>query len=502
MVTWIHMPGRDEHYENAAETVQRYLRNACGPKPRVSSELRLVPSHLASEGRFLPILHAARKLPWHERFKKWERWTVALADEDSKHQAYLIPPKLVRHSIPAEDALDTPNGQPGGWSAGLQTDTSVLFGHVLFSRLKEHSLSAASFKPATLDMSLSRTFLPTLPALGSLNLPNNLYEEGLWHTTTVVRFEPSLEVAAAPGLELRIEADNREIIRLVSLRAVRETLKTDVLFPTAAVDARLVQQRYFTLPGIDIGEHVPSILTFLSKSVLRPWDCKFSTPPVLLGVRLPRRLLDSAVPNDHNHTTATPTDIDMNGVPSVTDAAPVSIDYTLASIEVHRTVTAALDGLKLRYTSIQGDQRSGQRAELSLEAVRTTEAQARGEIDPAVAAVAAAKARARSGSGSGSGSGAAPVSADASADYFPPRTPQSLLLTPPSVDEYELADEEEVKEERAGLPKMDTHFLHTGVAVAQQPVEPRKPVTAEEFLRVASGIVNETSGLKWHLKRS
>ncbi|SPQ19694.1 550a54fb-33ab-4d36-ac77-174c6cc8d2aa [Thermothielavioides terrestris] len=430
VVTWIHMPERDENFENAAETVLRFLRDAYGPKARMSSALQIVPSDLAKQGRYIGMLNYAQKLPWQERFEKWERWTAALSYRNSESDAPAsIPADILAFPLDGEAAAKVPETEqstehPPDWSLQSQTDTSAVFGHVVFTRQKQPSVPGpAPESTSQLDPSLPRTFLPTLPALGSLNLPTNLHEEGLWHSIVVIRFAPSPDIAqelitSAPGLELRIEADHRELKRLVSLRAITETFTGDVLFPAAAVDTRLVQQRYFTLPGAGIEHHVPAIITFLSKSNLRPWDGKLSTPPVLLGVRLPRRLFPSTF--DATHT----------GADGSTDL--IQVDYALASIEVQRTVTAAYSGLKLRYTSIQGGQRGGERAEISLDAVRVPEG--KGE--------------------------------DAS--------------SPGEPDLYEIVDEADVRR-----PRFISHTIHAVREKAAQRAAPAKPVELAEFIRVA-----------------
>lgn len=453
------MPERDDNFENAGETVLRFLRDAYGPKHRVSAALEIAPGNLVHHGRYIPALDCSQKLAWQERVETWERWTspVPQWSSDSAAQEALIPAAILPFNISSKQAVRGPEisiDDAPSWTPEPQTETSAIFGQVVFARQKEASASPTptAHSATELNTTLPRTFVPTLPALGSLNLPSNLHEEGLWHTTIVVRFAPSPDispelVASAPNLELRIDADHKEIKSLTSLRAVQETFTGDVLFPTAAVDARLIQQRFFTLPGPSIEHHVPSILTFLSKSDLRPWDGKLNTPPVLLGVQLPRRLLSST-------TTTT--------IPPSTDADPVQVDYTLASIEVQRTVTAEYHSLKLRYTSIQAGQRGGARSELSLDAVRVPPQD--GDAANATAAE------------------------EDDVTYG--------LSTPPEASEsYEIVDEGDFRSKlsshSANQPKHDNALE-----------EALEPVDLEEFIRVASGIVNEHGRLKWHAKRS
>ncbi|KAK3311408.1 mitochondrial inner-membrane-bound regulator-domain-containing protein [Chaetomium strumarium] len=477
VVTWIHMPERSEDLENAAETVLRLLRDAYGPKPRASSTLQ-VSSGRADQGRYLPMLNNhAQMLPWQERSEKWERWTVALPhlthwNMDSNTQA-AIPADILPYTNGTENTImrqeNQIDGAPG-WSSELQTDTSAVFGHVVFARRKQLSSvtpASVSEPPSHLDTSLPRTFLPALPALGSLNLPTNLQEEGLWHTISVIRFTPSPEIspeliASAPNLELRIEADHTEVIRLMSLRAITDTFMGDVLFPAAAVDARVVQQRYFVLPGASIEHHVPSLLTFISKSTLRPWDGKLSTPPVLLGVRLPRRLLSPVTTittnNNNNKNKNNDNSSTRNQDNGRTDDT-VAVDYHLSSIEIQRTVTAEYEGLKLRYTSIQGGRRGGERSELSLEAVR---------VEPPKPAP--------------------PAQSEPDID---------------SLDRYAIVDADEMQ--RRSSQRRSREFSEFRYHVANTGGDGEtiaKPAELKEFLHVASGIINETGSLKWHAKRS
>jgi hypothetical protein len=458
------MSQRDEELENAGEVVFRFLRDAYGLKAGMSTALRVVPDDLVHEGRYLPVLSSAQKLPWQERFATWERWTAAISQNKKATQALaeeaLIPADIFPFTILAiEDVESSVDGTPG-WSSQLYTHTSAVFGHVVFARQNQRPsfLGPAAESTSQLDTSLRRTFVPAIPALGCLNLPSNLRETGLWHATILIRFSPSPDIspdliASAPTLELRVEADHKEIKGLTSLRAIKDTFAGDMLFPAAPVDSRLIQQRYFTLPGASIERHVPSIIDFLSKSDLRPQEGKFKTPPVLPGVRLPRRLLSSYPRIMHYATPAPPT-------PKEDSQDPVEIPYNLDAIEVHRTVTAEYEGLKLRYTSIQGGQRGGERSELSLDAVR---------VDPQDVESAAAALEAEQ------------------------QGEQEKDSGPPALDKYAIVDEETFRAELVN---------DTNKAPKQRPSIPAKPASLQDFIRVASGIVNERGAFRWHAKRS
>ncbi|KAK4155169.1 mitochondrial inner-membrane-bound regulator-domain-containing protein [Chaetomidium leptoderma] len=489
VVTWIHMPDRDENFENAGETVLRFLRDAYGAKSRVSAALDVAPTDLAHQGRYLPVLNYTEKLPWQERSDNWERWTTAIPrwNSDAEAQPALIPATILPFDLTTEATVkevvkepETSIDSPPDWSLELQTDTSAVFGNVVFARQKQPASAPIPLSEPTpqLDTSLRRTFVPTLPALGSLNLPNNLHEEGLWHTTIVIRFTPTPDItspelaSSAPDLELRVDADHKEIKSLTSLRALNDTFTGDVLFPTAAVDARLVQQRYFHLPGASIEHHVPPVLAFLSKCDLRPWDNKLNTPPVLPGVRLPRRLLLSLPNNNNNNETAT--DDNNNNTPS-----QIQVDYTFASVEVQRTVTAEYENLKLRYTSIKAGQRGGERSELSLEAVHV-EPQTDGES---------------SSSPFSSGGGG-----EEEKDPFHRLSSDRHDHHRPSSDRYEIVDEADIRSQLFSGHTLNDPVKKAAAEAARG--RPTRPVELGDFIRVASDIVNEKGRLKWHAKRS
>ena len=169
----------------------------------------------------------------------------------------------------------------------------------------------------------------------------------------VLRFLPSIHrtysTSPPPPLELHLEADHREIKRIIALRAITSSFTSDALLPVAPVDARFSQQRYFTLSGSDVHQHAPSVLDFLSTATLQPWNGKFATPPKLSGLSLPRRLYaDALLPTD--------------------EGGPENVEYLFVGLEVRRAVTTDYEGFKLGYRSVEAGQR-GKTTELFLEAV-------------------------------------------------------------------------------------------------------------------------------------
>lgn len=134
------------------------------------------------------------------------------------------------------------------------------------------------------------------------------------------------------------------------------------------------------------------------------------------------------------------------------------MDYTLASIQVQRTVTAEYANLRLRYTSIQAGHRGGERAELSLEAVRVV----------------------------------AP----------PPEHYDS--------DVAQIVDEDSTVDEAGSRSRFVSHSKNspgkspalTGAEEQVRATILAKPVEPDEFLQAIDGIVHERGRLKWHAKRS
>ncbi|GAB1312181.1 hypothetical protein MFIFM68171_02391 [Madurella fahalii] len=406
VITWIHLTDRTRTWENYGETVLRLLRNACSPKRRASFALEVVPPSLARRGRYVTEINYQHKLPWQERLTTWERWVAAVPQPSLSRKSsprVIIPPTFLPLALDPTQAIREPEERVGsahGWSSELQTDTTAVFGHVVFAGQEQSSPPPPQpERRPQLDVSRPRTFVPLLPPLLSLDFPTNLHETGLWHTTIVIRLAPDPDMSpdlasSAPDLELRIEADNRELKRIISLRALMHTFTGDVLFPSCPVDARITQQCYFTLPGRHINKHAGPLSTdFLAKSDLRPWEGKLKTPHHVRGLRLPRRLLSqiSFQPPSPSPSTGSGKkngEINSNRKPIIepkaSDNELVTLDYRFATIELQRTVAAEYASLKLRYTNIEAGQRGGRRAEISLEAAPVTEAEARAAGAPGV----------------------------------------------------------------------------------------------------------------------
>lgn len=363
-MTWVELPDRKQspEVEDPGEMVLRLLSYAYRSRPRASSDLVVVPADI--EGRYIPEINCEQKLPWQERSTKWTRYTAALPLSSTSNSSSAvrgvtrsghIPSGILRFPI---ENTSSSGSSSGDWSASPKTETSAIFGRVLFPQFEANSpLQAPPNIFATPTNSLTHTFSPLLPSVRALNFNTNLHEEGLWHTIVIMRLIPAPDlpkeiVAAAPELEVRLEADHQEVKRIVSARAITDIYTGDVLFPASHVDVRLNQTKFYELDGRDVDKHAESIIHFLEDSDLRPWEGKVATPPNLDGIRLPLKMFSSL-----------PKSVDVE------EGDLIKMDYMFGGLEIRRTVTAEHKGLKMRYTHVEGGRRRGRRSELSLDAV-------------------------------------------------------------------------------------------------------------------------------------
>lgn len=361
LVTWINRPEPPEGLENLGDVVLRLLLYAFHPDSRTPSALDVFPSKYKSSGcRYLTSYGCEQRLPWQDRRKQWARAVVPLSDSEVGPSSD-IPELVVRYPLEF--------GEPGeeqpaaGWSPQPRPETRAVFGHVL------HAERNSSLRSSVIS-TVPRTFIPILPPLSALDFKTNLHEEGLWHSILILRFLPSIDQihpTRPPPLELRLEADHREIKRVVSLRAIASSFTSDALLPAAAVDVRFLQQRYFSLPGSDVHQYASSVVDFLSRADLRPWDGKMATPPRLANLRLPRRLL---LPSSSAEEASSGND------------EAIDVDYLFVGLEVQRVVTTEYEGFKLGYRSIEAGQRGGKTAELFLDAM-AARAEESPDVDPA-----------------------------------------------------------------------------------------------------------------------
>jgi hypothetical protein len=394
-VSWIDLPEPRKGVENLGDVVFRLLLDAFHPAPRAFSATSLSPASRsrvkAQNGGYVVRYDREEQLPWYERHKEWARW-VAPIDAKKKKRWEKIDQDSLLQPIEVKDWDNSVSREPGdpfkhrgelldlgGWSE-LTTRTTAVFGHILHVQPANPNFKIRTdFKPS------DRTFVPVIPPIKGLSLPSNLMEEGLWHYTVIMRFLPDPQRPSAPGtpppppLELRIEGDHKELKRIIEVRAVTSSLSHDILLPSAPVDVRLLQTRYFSLPGITIDEHLPVVLKFLNDSDLVPWLDIMVAPPTLPGVRLPRRLLETDAPSQEAETASSAAQTESAQVtqqtnPSEIQTEPaddfVTVDYRYAGFEVQRAVTAEYEGFKLTYSSTKGEKHvNNSTAQISLDAV-------------------------------------------------------------------------------------------------------------------------------------
>ncbi|KAK0729691.1 mitochondrial inner-membrane-bound regulator-domain-containing protein [Lasiosphaeris hirsuta] len=383
LVTWVNLPEPAEGLENLGDIVLRYLLSAFVPNPRASTALRVLPRSRYKQGRYIVKYGCEPLLPWQLRRKKWSRYTCAapavLGPRPPMTVSAPIPEDILVR--PVEIELPKPEPEPvkripfqppppttttpsdaSGWSLQPISQTRAVFGHVLHAQ--PTPLSAVQ----TLNRSLPRTFIPITPPLQALAFRSNLHEEGLWHMILVLRFMPAPRqgpspdgsipdlTAAAPPLELRLEADHLEIKRIISLSATAAADDVDILFPASPVDVRIQQNLTYMLPGEGIDIHAPAVLSYLERADMRPWVGAIATPPSLEGLALPRRLFRPIFPEEQQPDTENADD-------------SISVNYLYAGISVQRVVTAEYQGFKVGYRSSEAGPRGGKSAELFLDAV-------------------------------------------------------------------------------------------------------------------------------------
>ncbi|KAK3393124.1 mitochondrial inner-membrane-bound regulator-domain-containing protein [Podospora didyma] len=365
-VSWIHKTEQKEDLEVLGDVVLRFLLHACGCASRSSHTLQVLPNNHAVGGRYLAEHGCDPKLPWQERLRQWARWAIAVPKSGLQSTSIDIPANILPHPLSMGEHRDVTveafegdhiPSAPQSWSEKLETETRAIFGHVVQAQRTGFSPSTTL---ARLEPSLPRTFVPVLPPLRNLSLSADLHEKGLWQSTVVIRFVPSPhqapEILATmpPTLELLLDIDHHEVKNIIFLRAVADTFVGDVLLPAEPVDVRLVQTRFFTMLGPNIGMYAAPVIDFLDRADMRPAEGVLKTPPELNGLALPRRLLGN--PSDTSSS------------PEVVDS--VTVDYLFASLEMERIISTAFHGFKVSYRSIEAGQRGGRRSEISLDAVR------------------------------------------------------------------------------------------------------------------------------------
>ncbi|KAI0112846.1 mitochondrial inner-membrane-bound regulator-domain-containing protein [Daldinia grandis] len=394
-VTWIDSEGHASQgpigLRSPGDEVFRLLLTAFNTQPATAATLLAADPKIQATGRFVTNTASKEKLGWNDRTGVWARYILPVASEDSDST---IMERLDRLELPItpQPELPTSNGlhMPSPdvllspynsveWTRELQVSTVAQFGSLLHAN--NPSASPPSL-PGLLTANHPRVFAAATPHAIQLTKFNNGTQSPVQtRTSVVIRFwptptflptdsetskrkrkskpsVPSVATPPAPLLELRLAVSGNEINGIESLRAIKQTQVTDVMLPASLVDLRFTQAQY-TVPKGDLSELASwePLNTFLRSSQFNLERGEFKTPPKQ-SFSVPWYPAMRRLSGDPTVFTAGP----ESGTPLNLDT-----EYTLASLEVHRSISMPYEGFKLSYTSIEAGLESGRRAEVTLE---------------------------------------------------------------------------------------------------------------------------------------
>lgn len=345
---------------------------------------------------YIPYTQSKDALTWTDRSRSWSRLvSTAGVGVPALRQSlkFLCDDLSLRYPLDVEDssiisepATATVDASKD-WSTRLYTSTRAVFGHVLAEAPTPLDLSLRhNYNPE-----LERVFVPVIPPLQHLNqLAPNLGSHTITNGLIVIRLMPNPvqtklpksfaapkssesapgeEPNSLPPLELRLLSGREHVDHIVSLRALHETFRRDVLLPWNPVDVRMEQTRYYELAGCKISPDHPAaaVLDFCRDADLSVAKGKLRTPARLPGLRLPRWLL-----------THDPAPLIADG----TSYELIELDYLFMGLEVQNSAVADYNGFALAYTSVEGGKRGGSRVELSVETKPTVPPSAPLPVNP------------------------------------------------------------------------------------------------------------------------
>ncbi|OTA80836.1 hypothetical protein M434DRAFT_401574 [Hypoxylon sp. CO27-5] len=390
-VTWIELKKRAAKglvgLEDLGDTVLRLLLTAYNPQPSTTTSLHVADQDDVTAGRFITNTMDKEKLGWKDRMGQWARYALPLIPGGNTSAAERPLGKL---QFPVERETAEPESDesnefscetqlsiyPMNWAEDLKVSTKAAFGHLLHAN--DTSTSPPPL-PDLLTANYPRVFASAIPhplhlaKLGaSDDGPANTLIQA--KTTIVIRFWPTpirgaeIEIhkkrskrttknwdatPPAPLLELRLATSGGEVKGVESLRAIKQTLITDVMLPTSLVDLRYMQAQHAVLEGdpAKLATWKP-LADFLEPARLDVVRGKFEVPP-RQNFPIPRRLFNNRIDWDPFATT------DMDEL--------VDTSYTFVGLEIHHSVSMPYEGFKLTYTSISGERGDGRNAEVSLE---------------------------------------------------------------------------------------------------------------------------------------
>ncbi|RKU45400.1 hypothetical protein DL546_004959 [Coniochaeta pulveracea] len=354
-----------EGLEDLGDVVHRLLRSGYGFQHHGQTTTSVFPDPHTRGGWYLIDYHSKMKMGWKDRLADWGRWTIATPRLGTKAVATCpaIPDTIVSHPF---ETSSSPSTQADGWLSQPQATTRAIFGHVLHkeppaqsyhSTESKHTKQDDTLPTDQLKPDLDRTLVPIIPPLTSIAaLTAQSKHTTPSDTTIVMRFlpissKPSPKPSSSipmPSLELILSSDPstpEDDLTISSLRATTSVSTHDILLPSQPVDIRLVHTTSYTLPGSNVPDHLPQVVSFLQASDLRPSDGVLVTPPRFAKkLRLPARLVGTT--------------------------EDLEVEYMFAGLEMRRSVSTEVDGWKLAYTSVEAGQGGGRRAELALEGKR------------------------------------------------------------------------------------------------------------------------------------
>ena len=335
--------------------------------------------------RFIEPSYDRMRWEWQQRLGRWVRLvnavpagTMATPPPQSSGTGLLIDGWDLEPANAAEGDSNPARYTSCGWCIMPQTLTKITFGHLLFPlTAQDPEIPTSRSYDASPASRLLSPVVPPIQGLTSLVDTSPLDTDHL-----VLRLFPRLgankqldHLGQAPPLELRLnlavpELDHgvkpNAMLRIreaASLRALLADRTTDMLFPSAAVDARVYQARYVQFMPTRLPKH-KQVGKFLSLCDFNLSKGKLATPPSVT-IPMPKRLFVNR--NEKLPTEEVPLDESMIRVDRDYQDEVVDVAYTFMGLDTQRHIESKLtDSSYLTYTSIEGGKGSGNRAEFSL----------------------------------------------------------------------------------------------------------------------------------------
>ncbi|KAI1652596.1 mitochondrial inner-membrane-bound regulator-domain-containing protein [Daldinia decipiens] len=394
-VTWIESEGHASQgpvgLRSPGDEVFRLLLTAFNPQPATAATLLAADLESQATGRFVMDTASKEKLGWNDKAGAWARYILPVASEENdpavmKRLDRLELPITPHPELPISNGLDMPSSDAllfpydgVEWTKEFQVSTVAQFGSLLHAN--NPSTSPPSL-PDLLTANHPRVFAAATPhAIQLTKFNNGTRSPAKTRTSVVIRFwptpilepirnkskkkkrkakpsVPSVTTPPAPLLELRLAVSGNEINGIESFRAIKRTQVTDVMLPASLVDLRFTQAQY-AVPEGELSELTSwePLNSFLRSSRFNLEHGEFKTPSKQ-SFSVPWYPAMRRFSGDPTAFMASP----ESGTPRNLDT-----DYTLASLEVHRSISMPYEGFKLSYTSIEAGPESERRAEVTLE---------------------------------------------------------------------------------------------------------------------------------------